>query len=117
VAISLIIKYNRQPDFLKVHKKVIYRLWRVRWWLILLAGLSAITTVYLIPFSGHDAGAPASEGLWIRLKFAILFSFLAVQLTAWFICTLKAIVLRQLKWVVSLLLFPPAAFLYLLINP
>ncbi|MES9854137.1 MAG: hypothetical protein ABW170_20170 [Candidatus Thiodiazotropha sp. L084R] len=89
-------------------------MWRIRWWLILFAGLSAVVAVYMIPVNGQGLDDSVSSDQWIRIKFALLFSFLAVQLTAWFICILKAIVLHQLKWAVGLLFFPPAAFAYLM---
>ncbi|MCG8486266.1 MAG: hypothetical protein MI756_02230 [Chromatiales bacterium] len=89
-------------------------LWHVRWWLLLLAGLLAIIAVYTIPISSQAVDEPVMTDQWLRLKFALLFSILAVQLTAWFICILKAIAVHQLKWVVLLLLFPPAAFAYLI---
>jgi hypothetical protein len=86
----------------------------VRWWLLLLAGLLAIIAVYMIPISSQGIDESTVADQWLRLKFALLFNFLAVQLTAWFLCVLKAIAVHQLKWIVLLLLFPPAAFAYLI---
>jgi hypothetical protein len=67
-----------------------------------------------MPVKAHGADAFAVSEQWLRLKYAVLFNFLAMQLTAWFLCVLKAIAEHQLKWVALQLLFPPAAFVYLI---
>ncbi|MEJ2620247.1 MAG: hypothetical protein P8163_08285 [Candidatus Thiodiazotropha sp.] len=82
--------------------------------MLVTAGLLAIILVYMTPIKGHAADQFAVSEQSLRLKYAALFNFLAIQLTAWFLCVLKAVVEHQLKWAALLLLFPPAAFAYLI---
>ncbi|MCG7929482.1 MAG: hypothetical protein JAZ20_06430 [Candidatus Thiodiazotropha weberae] len=105
---------NSQTDLFRVHRKVIHGLWHARWWLLLVAGLLAIITVYTIPISNQEIDVPAMADHWLRLKLALLFALLALQLTAWFISILKALSMHQMRWVVLLLIIPPAAFAYLI---
>ncbi|MCG8072480.1 MAG: hypothetical protein N0C86_10935 [Candidatus Thiodiazotropha taylori] len=105
---------NSQADLFRVHRKVIEGLWHARWWLLLVAGLLAIIAVYTIPISNQELDVSAMADHWLRLKLALLFNLLALQLTAWFISILKAVAMRQVRWVVLLLIIPPTAFAYLI---
>ncbi|MBW9258795.1 MAG: hypothetical protein K1562_14375 [Candidatus Thiodiazotropha sp. (ex. Lucinisca nassula)] len=74
----------------------------------------AIIAVYTIPIGNQKMDVPAIANHWLKLKLALLFNLLALQLTVWFISILKAVSMRQMRWVVLLLLIPPAALAYLI---
>jgi hypothetical protein len=90
-------------------------LWYWRWWLVVISSL----LLFLIMNSAeitNDSDITNEASQQVRFNFAMVFACLAAQLVAWLIGVLHAAVMRRFKWLVSILVMPPVAFIYLYLK-